>query len=166
MMAMIMRARDPEVLDRASDLGIAFQLTNIARDVVDDARMGRVYLPATLLRRHEVTRIAPDDPEQRRRLYGAAIDLLDIAEKYYASAYAGMSALPWRSAWAIAAARRVYRAIGSRLRAGGPSAWDRRVSTSRQEKLQLLAIALSDVAATRFKGSAPPRDGLWNRPGR
>lgn len=166
MMAMIMGARDPEVLDRASDLGIAFQLTNIARDVVDDARMGRVYLPATLLRRHEVTRIAPDDPEQRRRLYGAAIDLLDIAEKYYASAYAGMSALPWRSAWAIAAARRVYRAIGSRLRAGGPSAWDRRVSTSRQEKLRLLGIALSDVAATRFKGSAPPRDGLWNRPGR
>ena len=166
MMAMIMGARDPAVLDRASDLGIAFQLTNIARDVVDDARMGRCYLPDDLLARHGVTRVDPDDPEQRRRLHKAALELLDIADRYYESAVVGMASLPPRSAWAIAAARRVYRAIGARLRAGGPAAWDRRVSTSRGEKLGLLSIALLDVATSRIAPRRGDRKGLWTRPGR
>ncbi|MGV3652393.1 MAG: phytoene/squalene synthase family protein [Devosia sp.] len=166
MMAMIMGARDPAVLDRASDLGIAFQLTNIARDVVDDARMGRCYLPDELLARHGVTSVDPDDPEQRRRLHKAALELLDIADRYYDSALVGMAALPPRSAWAIAAARRVYRAIGARLRSGGPSAWDRRVSTTRAQKLGLLSTALLDVATSRFAPRRTDRKGLWNRPGR
>jgi len=165
MMAMIMGARDPRVLDRASDLGIAFQLTNIARDVIDDARMGRVYLPKSLLREHGIETVDANDPGQRDKLYGAAIALLDVAERYYASAYAGMSALPPRSAWAIAAARRVYRAIGEKLRREGPAAWERRVSTSRRRKLYLLGVSLSDVLATRFgERGETGRDGLWSRP--
>ncbi len=134
MMAMIMGARDPLVLDRASDLGLAFQLTNIARDVVEDARAGRAYLPAELLERHGIGGIDPDDRDQWPRLHAAALELLDLADRYYASAYAGISALPPRSAWAIAAARRVYRAIGMKLRQGGPDAWQARVSTTRSEK--------------------------------
>lgn len=164
MMAMIMGARDPRVLDRASDLGLAFQLTNIARDVVDDARVGRVYMPAEILRRHGVTEIDPDDALQRQGLHAAALDLLDLAEKYYESAYIGMASLPPRSAWAIAAARRVYRAIGTKLRVGGPDAWNGRVSTTRNEKVALLALGLSDVAVTRFKAKDVPRIGLWQRP--
>lgn len=164
MMAMIMGARDKTVLDRASDLGLAFQLTNIARDVIDDARAGRVYLPADILARHGVTEVRPDDRSQWTRLHAAALDLLDLAENYYASAYDGMSALPWRSAWAIAAARRVYRAIGIKLRSGGPSAWQSRVSTTRAEKLVMLALALGDVVLTRFRRPLKPREGLWQRP--
>jgi phytoene synthase len=164
MMAMIMGARDPKVLDRASDLGLAFQLTNIARDVIDDARVGRVYVPAELLRQHGITTIDPDDPGQRPALHAAALDLLDLAEHYYASAYQGMAALPARSAWAIAAARRVYRAIGSQLRSGGPKAWDQRVSTTKGQKLALLGIALSDVVQTRWDKRQTPRTGLWQRP--
>ncbi len=164
MMAMIMGARDPLVLDRASDLGLAFQLTNIARDVIDDARMGRVYLPDELLARHGITTIDAEDRSQWPRLHAAALELLDLAEAYYASAYAGMSALPPRSAWAIGAARRVYRAIGAKLRAGGPSAWEERVSTTRGEKLTLLALSLGDVAVTRLPRAQAPRTGLWQRP--
>jgi phytoene synthase len=164
MMAMIMGARDPKVLDRASDLGLAFQLTNIARDVVDDARVGRVYVPSEILLRHGVREVKPDDPAQRPALHAAALELLDLAEAYYASAYAGMAALPPRSAWAIAAARRVYRAIGSKLRRNGPQAWDERVSTSKGQKLALLAVSLSDVAATRFGAKDAVRTGLWQRP--
>jgi phytoene synthase len=163
-MAMIMGARDSAVLDRASDLGLAFQLTNIARDVVDDARVGRVYVPAEILARHGITRIDPDDLSQRPALHAAALDLLDLAERYYASAYAGMTDLPPRSAWAIAAARRVYRAIGSKLRKAGPAAWDERVSTSKATKLALLAVSLGDVAATRGRRSGPDRIGLYQRP--
>ncbi|SMQ65119.1 phytoene synthase [Devosia lucknowensis] len=164
MMAMIMGARDPRVLDRASDLGLAFQLTNIARDVIDDARAGRVYLPDDILARHGIDRIDPEDRTQRPALHAAALDLLDLAERYYSSAYVGMAALPPRSAWAIAAARRVYRAIGSKLRAGGPQAWDERVSTTKAEKIALLALGLGDVGVTRFGPTDQPREGLWNRP--
>jgi phytoene synthase len=164
MMAMIMGARDVEVLDRASDLGLAFQLTNIARDVVDDARVGRVYLPAALLRRHGIETIDPDDMGQRPALHAVALELLDLAERYYASAHQGMAALPARSAWAIAAARRVYRAIGGKLRSNGPAAWDERVSTGKGQKLALLGISLTDVAWTRLDKRQTPRLGLWQRP--
>jgi len=165
MMAMIMGVSQPAVLDRASDLGIAFQLTNIARDVIDDARAGRVYLPNDLLGRAGVSQVDPDDRGQWPELYDAAVQLLDIAEPYYASSQAGMAALPLRSAWAIASARRVYRAIGQKLRAGGPAAWEGRVSTSTAEKLALLALALVDAVLSRFRSPAgSPRTGLYERP--
>lgn len=164
MMAMIMGARDPAVLDRASDLGIAFQLTNIARDVIDDARSGRVYLPAELLREQGLDAVDADDAAQWPHLHAAAVRLLDIAEPYYTSALAGMSVLPPRSAWAIGAARRVYRAIGEKLRRGGPSAWEQRVSTSKTEKLALLLAGLGDVAVSRVAPRSAPRTGLYQRP--
>ena len=164
MMAMIMGAHDSTVLDRASDLGIAFQLTNIARDVIDDARAGRVYLPEEHLARHGIEVVEPDNPEQRRALHHAALELLDLAERYYSSAAVGMAVLPPRSAWAIAAARRVYRAIGTQLRQGGPAAWDRRVSTSGRRKAMLVLASLGDVAASRLPQAQSSRDGLWQRP--
>ncbi|MDB5473340.1 MAG: phytoene synthase [Devosia sp.] len=164
MMAMIMGVREPAVLDRAADLGLAFQLTNIARDVIEDARAGRVYLPAQILARHGIATIEPADPAQRPALHAAALELLDLAENYYASAFVGMAALPPRSAWAIAAARRVYRAIGEKLRTRGAAAWDERVATGRSQKLALLALAIKDVAATRRGGPDLPRTGLWQRP--
>ncbi|MCF6370345.1 phytoene/squalene synthase family protein [Rhizobium halophilum] len=164
MMAMIMGVRDARTLDRACDLGLAFQLTNIARDAVEDARVGRVYLPAEILARHGIVAIDPEDLSQRIALHAAALELLDLAESYYQSAYHGLSALPPRSAWAIATARRVYRAIGGKLRAGGPAAWDKRVSTTDVEKGALLCLALNDVARTRFARRDVPRTGLWQRP--
>ncbi|MFP5078002.1 phytoene/squalene synthase family protein [Rhizobium sp. YIM 134829] len=164
MMAMIMGVRDERTLDRACDLGLAFQLTNIARDIIDDARVGRVYLPSELLVRHGIARVNAEDPTQRPALHAAALDLLDLAEGYYYSAYHGLAALPPRSAWAIAAARRVYREIGSKLRAKGPRAWERRVSTTAVEKAALLAQALGDVAVSRVSGRGRPRTDLWQRP--
>jgi 15-cis-phytoene synthase len=164
MMAMIMGVRDARVLDRACDLGIAFQLTNIARDVVEDAKAGRCYLPADILARNGINKIELDDATQRPHLYAAAVELLDLAEGYYHSAYLGLASLPPRSAWAIATARRVYKAIGTKLRYGGPEALDIRVSTTRAEKAALLGIALGDVTRTRFRTPTVPRQGLWNRP--
>lgn len=166
MMAMIMGAREQSVLDRASDLGLAFQQTNIARDVIDDARAGRTYLPAEWLTEVGIVQVDADDPDQWPKLHRLALRLLDGAEPYYESAYWGLAALPFRSAWAVAAARRVYREIGRVLRAGGPEAWKNRVSTSKQRKIILLALALGDVIATRFKGAASgaERVGFYQRP--
>jgi 15-cis-phytoene synthase len=164
MMSMIMGARDPAVLDRASDLGLAFQLTNIARDVIDDARMGRTYIPADILARNNVAGFDVEDRAQWPMLHAAALELLDIAEPYYESAAVGIGALPLRSAWAIAAARRVYRDIGSSLRKNGPAAWENRISTSRSRKLTLLAAAFADAVASRFANQVKSRSGLWQRP--
>ena len=168
MMALIMAVRDDEVLDRASDLGIAFQLTNIARDIIDDAKAGRVYLPQQWLDDEGIDTIDPSDKDQWPALHRLAMRLIDSAAPYYASAFAGLSALPWRSAWAIAAARRVYRDIGEKLRAEGPDAWENRVSTSSARKAFLLFASLMDVAVTRLRNieSAPERRGLYERPGR
>ena len=166
MMAMIMGARDEAVLDRASDLGLGFQLTNIARDVIEDAETGRVYLPEDWLRDAGVKAVDPDDRSQRAILHRLAIRLVDRAEPYYRSAYLGLSALPFRSAWAVAAARRVYRDIGQQVRTRGQEAWESRISTSKQRKLALLALALFDVLATRFRSTDPQpgRGNLYQRP--
>ncbi|WP_454915748.1 phytoene/squalene synthase family protein [Xanthobacter sediminis] len=165
MMALIMGADEETVLDRASDLGLAFQLTNISRDVVEDAASGRLYLPADLLAAEGVPEDAVADPARRAALARVVARLLDAAEAYYAQARIGLSALPLRSACAVAAAREVYRAIGIEVRRRGPAAWDGRVSTSRGQKLALLARGIAAAAGSRFAAPAPERPAhLWTRP--
>ena len=175
MMASIMGARDELVLDRACDLGLAFQLTNIARDIIDDAQIGRCYVPAEWLLE---AGIPPDHvalPRHRAALATVAARLVDYAEPYYASATLGIAALPLRSAWAIATARNVYRQIGIEVKRRGPRAWDQRVGTSKATKLRLLALGGAQALASRFSparartATAPAlqrRSGLWLRPGR
>jgi len=167
MMAMVMGVRDAHVLDRASDLGIGFQLTNIARDIVDDARMGRCYVPADWL---DEFALSVDDLAAGRQTQAMATigqRLVEAAEPYYLSALAGLPPLGFRNAWAIATATAVYREIGIRVRALGVRAWDQRVSTSASRKLVLAAVggwkALSAVGLSRLNPS-PPRQGLWTRP--
>ncbi len=175
MMAMIMGVRDRATLNRASDLGIAFQLTNIARDVVPDAEVGRVYLPQDWLNAAGVS-ASPDnpaaivDPAHRDKVYAVAERLLDTADLYYQSAEYGIPHLPARAAWAIAAARNVYREIGRVIRARGPRAWDSRAYVGRGGKLQGVALGGLQAATARFKplmngrGDAATRAGLWTHP--
>jgi phytoene synthase len=168
MMAYVMGARRGEdTLDRASDLGIAFQMTNITRDVLDDAEAGRVYLPGDWLREAGVPPAEIARPEHRPAVSSVANRLLAEAERYYASAEVGLARLPFRSAWAVAAARRVYRDIGRLVRERGSHAWDRRASTGRARKILLMLAAAGDAAGATRRGSKEvqvPRDGLWNRP--
>ena len=139
MMAIVMGVKpdDLETLRRAQDLGLAFQLTNIARDIIEDAQNDRIYLPADWLAQAGVPENAVADPARRAAVAGLAKRLVDAAEPYYASARWGLRGLPFRSAWAVAAARGVYREIGVKVVARGATAWDERVSTSTAEKLGL-----------------------------
>jgi phytoene synthase len=76
----------------------------------------------------------------------------------------GLARLPFRSAWAVAAARRVYRDIGRLVRERGPRAWDRRASTGRARKALLLLAGARDAVSRRRSGDpALPRVGLWTR---
>ncbi len=104
-----------------------------------------------------------EDPAQRAALHAAALDLLDLAERYYASAMAGLSALPPRSAWAIAAARRIYRAIGLKLRAGAGCLG----APGLDDEARKAAPARARARRCREKPdgrAGAPRTGLWQRP--
>ncbi|WP_413672594.1 15-cis-phytoene synthase CrtB [Massilia cellulosiltytica] len=162
MMASIMGARDAAVLDRACDLGLAFQLTNIARDIVEDARVGRLYVPAGWLREAGIPAADVAHERHRAALARVAARLVDHAEPYYDSAMDGVAALPLRSAWAIATARRVYRAIGIEVKRRGARAWDTRAGTSRATKLRLLALGGVDALASRFRKPGARPTGLWH----
>ena len=164
MMASIMGANKAPVLDRACDLGLAFQLTNIARDIVEDARMGRCYVPAAWLREAGIPPRELAQPRHRAALARVAARLVDYAEPYYASATQGITALPLRCAWAIATARNVYRQIGINVKARGPRAWDERVGTSRAAKVWLLAKGGAGALTSRLRPMAPRPRGLWQRP--
>ena len=165
MMANIMGVRDAATLDRASDLGLAFQLTNIARDVIDDAEADRVFVPQDLLQKHgaPIEASAQLNKDNWPALHKAACEQLDIAEGYYASAKVGIKELPFRCAWAISAALNVYREIGERLRARGPEAWEGRVSASKGRKLAL-AMGAVGPAMARKSVQVTPRDGFYERP--
>ncbi|MBT0727161.1 phytoene/squalene synthase family protein [Rosenbergiella australiborealis] len=164
MMAQIMGAKSHDVLDRACDLGIAFQLTNIARDIIDDADMDRCYLPEQWLAEEGLTRENYAQPQHRSALSRVAAKLVDHAEPYYHSSYQGLRALPFRSAWAVATARRVYRKIGQRVKQAGAGAWQQRLSTSRGEKLVLLVAAVGDVLLSRIMPITRRDASLWQRP--
>ncbi|MEX6505186.1 phytoene/squalene synthase family protein [Jiella sp. M17.18] len=164
MMAVVMKAKDGEALDRACDLGIAFQLTNIARDIVEDARAGRVYLPGDWLAEADLRPDQVADPRSRPVVAVLAHRLVDLAEPYYESAFYGLAALPPRSAWAVATALGVYREIGLEVKARGPAAWDARIATSRAAKLRHVALGAGRVARARRAAPRPRLPGLFTRP--
>ena len=166
MMAEVMGVRARPTLQRACDLGLAFQLTNIARDVVEDAQNGRLYLPAAWL---EEAGLAADaetvaDPANRAAVAAVAQRLLDQADAYYRSARDGLPYLPVRSAWAIASARGVYRGIGREVRRRGATAWDRRARVSSAGKLWLLGRGWLLAWAARLPLPQVAREGLWTPP--
>ncbi|MEO1102195.1 MAG: phytoene/squalene synthase family protein [Pseudomonadota bacterium] len=170
MMALVIGVppNETDTLDRASDLGLAFQMTNIARDVIADAKAGRVYLPSDWLAQSGVAPM-PDAvaaPQNQRAVWQVTERLVSAAEAYYASADVGVARLPFRPAWAIAAAGRVYRAIGTHRREVGPERLDERVSTSRTEKLAIVAVSALAAARRERPSSALDRTGLWQRPPR
>lgn len=164
MMAWIMGAKGEETLDRACDLGMAFQLTNIARDIVEDAQIGRCYLPEQWLQEAGIPSQEMTAPRHRQALAGLARQLIDLAEPYYDSARGGLPALTPRCAWAIATARGVYREIGIKVKAQGARAWDTRISTSKVDKARLLGQGLAQAIASRWQRPAPRPGGLWQRP--
>jgi phytoene synthase len=145
MMAHVMGLRDESALKHAADLGIAMQLTNIARDVIEDAQMGRIYLPLSWLHEAEIPPDRIAAPAYRERLAMVTQRLLGAAERYYRSGDAGLWHLSFRSACAVAAARHVYSEIGSLLIRKGPRAWDERTYVTGARKIWVVARAIGTL---------------------
>ncbi|MBI1861933.1 MAG: phytoene/squalene synthase family protein [Deltaproteobacteria bacterium] len=138
MMSHIMGVRSEGALRNAADLGSAMQLTNIARDVYDDAEMGRIYLPMEWLRE---AGLDPSDilsPVEAPRVAGVVRRLLAEADRLYRSGDEGLRELRFRPACAVAGARYVYAAIGSEVMRRKEYAWAVRVWIPSRKKALLL----------------------------
>jgi phytoene synthase len=154
---------DEDTLDRAADLGIAFQLANIARDIVDDAQVGRVYLPSDWLAAEGLDGADLANPRQRPALARMTQRLERLADRYRRSSRTGAARLPFRSRWAVLSAAGIYGEVATKAAALGPRAWDTRITTSKAEKLALVMEAFWE-SLVKVRPSA--RDGLWTRPRR
>ena len=144
MMALVMGASDVRALARACDLGVAMQLTNIARDVGEDARMGRLYLPLEWMAREniDVERFLAE-PSCSPGLRRVVQRLLQRAEDFYASADLGIEGLPTPCRPSIRAARRLYAEIGRQVEANDFDSVSRRAIVPTGRKLAIAAGALT-----------------------
>jgi phytoene synthase len=155
MMCRVLDAPEPAAAAHAVDLGIAMQLTNLCRDVAADARMGRRYLPASLVGDISPAALIEPSPALQPALRAAVARLLAMAEVYYASGEAGLPFLPVRARAGILVAGRVYRAIGHRLTACEHAYWEGRVFVPEWRKATITLAALT---------TQPLRGAFWSRP--
>ncbi|MDG1164468.1 MAG: phytoene/squalene synthase family protein [Porticoccaceae bacterium] len=144
MMCRVLNCEHSRADSFAIDLGIAMQLTNISRDVLEDAKMGRRYLPASWVDLPP-SEIAEAGIPCRLPVAKAAERMLNLAEDYYQSALLGIHLLPFRSRFAITVALRVYRQIGWLLKRHSLRWWRGRVYVSKPEKVLLSLRSLRDL---------------------
>jgi phytoene synthase len=155
MMCGVLDVHSPHAHAYAIDLGIAMQLTNICRDVAEDATAGRRYLPASMVGELAPYELISPSEERLSRVRECVGALLNLADKYYASGEIGLSYLPLRARCGILVAARVYRAIGTRLRMRGHAFWQGRVMVTDREKAVITARALL---------IAPLQIAFWRQP--
>lgn len=136
LMCPLIGANDPRSTPFAIDLGIALQLTNIARDVAGDADRQRFYLPAEWVSPETVQRaLKSEDPGAVRKVDQAVEKTLNIADHYYGSALLGHWFIPRRNRKAIFFALNFYRSIGEKMRRSGSGAWRKRTRLGLTGKL-------------------------------
>jgi 15-cis-phytoene synthase len=162
MMTLIMGTNSESALSRACELGAAMQLTNIARDVGEDARNGRLYLPIEWMREAGIDADQwLSKPTFSPALATVIAKLLEEADRLYWSAEAGIEELPRDCRMAIQSASLVYAEIGRKLRRQGFDSVSSRAVVSGKRKLALIALASSralDFSAFSF--GTPPHIAL------
>jgi phytoene synthase len=162
MMALLMGRRDPAIVSYACDLGIAMQLTNIARDVGEDARARRLYLPLQWMRE---AGIDPDSwlrqPVYTQEVGDVVARLLAAADRFYERAEAGLASLPLDCQPGIRAARHLYAEIGRVVERNGFDSVSRRATVSGNRKARLLAEAAINTLIQRRSTSNAPTEETW-----
>ena len=161
MMSVLMGTRDRDALARACDLGVAMQLTNIARDIGEDAEAGRLYLPLDWFDEFGVD---PDaflaTPGPSKEVAAMAKRLLAEANRLYYRSEAGIGALPRTCRPGIYAARYIYAGIGRHIRAAQFDSVTQRARTTLSEKLGMIALSVGASVAD----SVMPRSAVLYAP--
>jgi phytoene synthase len=157
MMAVLMGVHTPAAIARACDLGIAMQLTNIARDIGEDARAGRLYLPLAWLRAEGI------DPDLwlQNPVFSPAIGritqrLLEAADFLYARAIPGIAHLPMACRPGIRAAGLIYAEIGRVLACKGYDSVTWRAHVPARRKIALLARSVAAAMPGTPANSSDP----------
>lgn len=163
MMARVMGvpADDEDTLDRACDLGLAFQLANITRDFDEDDAAGRCYIPAEWLVEEDIEPGQHMKPQYRFTMAKMSARMVAMMERHEAAAKLGAAQLSFRQRWAVLSAARIYGAIGRQVRDRGQLAWNARVYTSGAAKARHVAAAFWE--ATRNKPEPPAEMPRWTR---
>ncbi|MBE1236477.1 phytoene/squalene synthase family protein [Phaeovibrio sulfidiphilus] len=156
MMTVLMGVRYERTLSRACDLGVAMQLTNICRDVGEDAREGRLFLPLSWLREEGLDVDAwMADPVFCPEVAAVVKRLLDEADRLYERAYSGIHGLPGVCRCSIQAAGMLYQAIGHKVVERDYDSISSRAWVSTGEKLVIASKAFFSSLVPRFADRAP-----------
>jgi len=155
MMSDVLDVADPAASPFAIDLGIGMQLTNICRDVQEDARMGRRYLPNEIVGKISLEDLINPSESQKEKVSFSVQFLLNLADEYYQSGESGLPYLPLQARHGILIAARVYHAIGLKLRARNYCYWDERVVISKARKIGITFMSL---------GGSLVDSGFWTKP--
>jgi phytoene synthase len=157
MMCVLMGVRTESALARACDLGVAMQLTNIARDVGEDARAGRLYLPLDWLAEKGVAGEAwLASPVASPAVREVVARLLDAADQLYARVAAGIAELDPACRPGIRAAQWIYADIGRLVRARGCDSIATRAIVPGRRKGWLVLCAMLPIPAPAPAASVPP----------
>ena len=166
MMLPIINTKDAEARKHAIDLGIAMQLTNIARDVYEDAKMNRLYLPKEWLGQVSVSDLKDNklDDQKKRFIELSIKNLIELSDKFYANGFSGMKFIPLRTRLAIFFAAKIYKGIGDKIKSGGYVYKLERVYLNKLEKLWITIISIPEFLFLKniFKSYKPIRGSFKN----
>ena len=166
MMLPIINTKDAEARKHAIDLGIAMQLTNIARDVYEDAKMNRLYLPKEWLGQVSISDLIDNKlDDQKKKLIELSIkNLIELSDKFYANGFSGMKFIPLRTRLAIFFAAKIYKGIGEKIKSGGYVYKLERIYLNKLEKLWITIISIPEFLFLNniFKSYKPIRGSFKN----
>tara|TARA_B100000575_G_scaffold134834_1_gene107448 strand:- start:1044 stop:1922 length:879 start_codon:yes stop_codon:yes gene_type:complete len=119
MMSKIIGVKNELAARSAIDLGIGMQLTNIARDVYEDAKMKRIYIPANWIPNININDLCTGDEktlDQDKVISNAINKIINLSEQFYKNGFAGLKYIPLSTRLAIFIAANIYRGIGIKIK--------------------------------------------------
>ena len=163
-----LEVKDIKIRQYAIDLGIAMQLTNICRDIKEDAAMGRIYLPQALVGKLKANQLNIPNKKIFTKIQSCQKSLLSLADKYYTSAENAIPFLPGKTSLAIRIASKLYQAIGKKIIHKKISYLESRVFITKIEKLKITLINVLSSKKSNNKLSthnAKLHSAIQNLPG-
>ena len=165
MMQPLILVNNKEANKHAVDLGIAMQLTNIARDIYEDATMNRVYLPKEWLKDISVEQLTNNSNQEIQTLMSKIIKkLIDLSEVYYQNGFSGMKYIPIKTRLAIFFAAKIYRGIGMKIKSNQYQYSNKRVYLNKFNKLWVTIKSLPEFIFLKriYRSYAPIRESFQN----
>ena len=165
MMQPLILVKNKNANKHAVDLGIAMQLTNIARDIYEDAIMNRVYLPKEWLKEISIEHLKSDSNDEIQTQMSAILRrLINLSEIYYQNGFSGMKYIPIKTRLAIFFAAKIYRAIGMKIKCNNYQYSKKRVYLNKLNKLWVTIKSLPEFILLKviYRTYTPIRENFQN----